>query len=133
MTQQRNRHRILAHLQDGDQSVAQVAAALELSNTTAWRWLNALVADGQAYVRATAIAPHGGPALAVYRAGRVNANYQVREQQPKTALQITQAYRERLRASGDWEDTLAKQRAYYWRHKPAVRDPMTAAFFGAAS
>lgn len=132
MSRQTNRARILAHIEAGDQSVAQVSAALSMANTTAWRWLRILRAEGAIHVCAINNTSNGGQAMVIYRAGMAPAMFEPPAQPKQTEAQRSTSYRKRMRDTGDWADVLARQRVYYWRHKPAARDPLTAAFFGAA-
>jgi len=127
-----NHLRIMQALKHGDATAGQLAAALSMGNTTAWRWLQVMVADGDAFVCGTKLAPHGGPAIAVYRAGKKPDGFVIHAQKPKTRMQIVKKYRKKLRETGDWEDVKARQRAYYWRTREVTRDPLTAAFFGSA-
>lgn len=127
-----NHRRIMQALQQGDATAGQLAANLHMGNTTAWRWLQKMVADGDAFVCATELAPHGGPAIAVYRAGKKPSGFVVAAQKVSTPLERTRKYRKKLRATGDWADVLAQQRDYYWRKRQVVRDPLTAALFGGA-
>ena len=132
MVKKSNRRRIEDALAQGDRSAGQLAAELHMGNTTAWRWLQAMVADGQAYVCATRLAPHGGPPIAIYRAGKKRKGFVVDVQKASTDQERTKRYRARLKENGDWDDLLVKQREYYWRKRQVARDPLTAAFFGGA-
>ena len=127
-----NRRRIEEALQQGDATAGQLAADLHIGNTTAWRWLQVLVAEGEAFVCATKLAPNGGPPIAIYRAGKKPEGFVIQAQKAKTRLQIVKKYRKKLRETGDWEDVKARQRAYYWRTRQVARDPLTAALFGSA-
>lgn len=133
MVKQHNRRRIEQALLTGDKSTGQLAAELHMGNTTAWRWLQAMVADGQAHVCAMVNPETGGPQIAVYRRGAAPEGFKVLVQPIKTQVQLTNKYRKKLRETGDWDDVLVKQRAYYWRTKPPSRDRMTAALFGRAA
>lgn len=128
-----NRRRIEEALQQSDRSAGELAADLHMGNTTAWRWLQVMVDEGEAFVCATKLAPHGGPPIAIYRAGKKPEGFVVKVQKAKTQMQIVGKYRKKLRETGDWDDVLARQRAYYWRNRRATRDPLTAAFFGGAA
>lgn len=128
-----NRRRIEEALQQSDRSAGQLAKDLHMGTTTAWRWVQAMVADGDAFVCATRLAPHGGPPIAIYRAGKKPQGFVVDAYVPSTELERTRRYREKQRETGDWDDVLARQRAYYWRTRKVARDPLTAAFFGASA
>lgn len=133
MIKQHNRHRIEQALLMGDKSAGQLAAELHMGNVTAWRWLQALVADGQAHVCATRLSPEGGTPISLYRAGKKPHRFVIDTHVPQTQMQIVNRYRKKLRETGDWDDVLVRQRAYYWRTKPVARDRMTAALFGRAA
>lgn len=133
MTAKANRQRIAMALKAGDYSAKELAQTLHMGNTTAWRWLQFMVADGEAFVCATRLAPHGGPPISIYRAGKKRKGFVVDAQKASTELERTKRYRAKLKETGDWDDVVARQRAYYWRKKQVGRDPMTAAFFGGAA
>lgn len=133
MTAKANRLRIAKALKLGDRSAGQIAADLHMGNTTAWRWLQMMVSDGEAFVCSTVYPPNGGPRIAIYRHGKMPEGFEVQHQPRKTKMEIVNNYRARLRATGDWDDVRARQRSYYWRSKPVARDAMTAAFFGGAA
>jgi predicted ArsR family transcriptional regulator len=133
MNQKANRQRIAEALKKADHSAGQLAKSLHMGNTTAWRWLQLLVADEEAFVCEMISAPHGGPPIAIYRTGSKPEGFVVKRQARKTQMEIVRKYRAKLRMTGDWDDVVARQRAYYWRKKQIGRDPLTAAFFGSAA
>lgn len=133
MTAKANRQRIAMALKAGDYSAKELAKTLHMGNTTAWRWLQFMVADGEAFVCEKIIDPKGGPHTCIYRSGSMPNGFVVKVQPVKDKMEIINKYRAKLKMTGDWDDVRARQRSYYWRSKPAARDPMTAAFFGGAA
>lgn len=133
MTAKANRHRIAMALKTGDYSTKELAKTLHMGNTTAWRWLQFMVADGEAFICEKKVDPKGGPYICIHRLGSMPAGFQVKVQPLKEKMEIINKYRAKLKKTGDWDDVRARQRSYYWRAKPAARDPMTAAFFGGAA
>ena len=129
-TKQHNRQRVLTALSAGDKTHAQLMAELSLSVTTVWRWLTRMVEANEIHICKHAATKHGGPYPAVYRKGPKPARLRTRKPVANSNKRATDAYRRRLKASGEWEDMLARQRAYYWKKKGIKRDPLTAAFFG---
>ena len=130
---QNNRQRILTALSAGDKTHAQLMAELSLSVATVWRWLERLMADDEVHIRKFISNKHGGPYPALYRVGPKPPALRVRKPERSSNKRATDAYRRRLKASGEWEDMLARQRGYYWKkkmEKGIKRDPLTAAFFG---
>lgn len=126
----KNCMQIEAALAKGPRTCAELAEDLGLGVSTIWRWLQLLTEGNAAYVDRKIVSENGGPLVAVYRAGPRPANHKVREAKPLGDLGRTHKYRKKLRASGDWEDRLAKQRAKYWVDRTIKRDPLVAAFFG---
>lgn len=130
--QRKNRTLILEALATGDKSQAELIVELGLSAATVCRWLEDLVASKEAHIRRYWQHPHGGPATAIYRKGPKPKGWKV--QRPAAIPQVlrTRRSRKRMRASGEWEDVLANNRAKYWSKKAVKRDALTAALFGAA-
>lgn len=50
---------------------------------------------------------------------------------PPTSAELSRRFRERAIASGRIEDIRARDRTKWWRKRPARRDPLAAALFGA--
>lgn len=99
-----------------------------LGVATVSRWVNDLHASSEAYVKRWDT-PTNGPFMAVYARGR---KPDAPRPAAKTVRERTESSRRGQRTNGAWEDRLAAGRARYWAEKPAARDPMTAALFGAA-
>ena len=130
---QNNRQRILEALSSGAKTQAQLTEDLSLSVATVWRWLERLMADDEVHIRKYISNKHGGPYPALYRKGPKPDWLRPTKPVANTNKRATDAYRRRLKASGEWEDMLARQRGYYWKkkmEKGIKRDPLTAAFFG---
>lgn len=117
-------------LATGPRTCMQLTEELGIANVTAWRWLQVLVETHKAYVDRKVVHPNGGPLVAVYVAGRKPVGHRVKEPKILDDIGRTRRYRKKMRESGDWQDTLARRRADYWKNKPAQRDPLTAALFG---
>jgi hypothetical protein len=117
-------------LATGPRTCMQLVEELGIANVTAWRWLQVLVETHKAYVDRKVVHPNGGPLVAVYVAGRRPVGHKVKEPKILDDIGRTRRYRKKMRESGDWQDTLARRRADYWKNKPAQRDLLTAALFG---
>lgn len=126
-TKRHNRQRVLEAM-PGTQ--AQIIERTGLGLATVSRWVADLRAARQARITGWQPTPNGGPLAAIYGPGR--GRDRQKPSSPQPALRVRR-YRARLRASGDWADTQARQRARYWASKPPRRDPLVAAFFGAAA
>lgn len=109
---------------------AQIRERTGLGLATVSRWVADLCECKEAHIGGWWINPHGGPVAEILHAGPPIGR---KPKRPKvrTDLERTQAYRRRLRDSGEWEHVKAKRRTQYRINNPA-RDPLTAALFGAA-
>jgi DNA-binding transcriptional ArsR family regulator len=83
------------------------------------------------YLPATAERKHPIAMLRYYPNGTDRADAAWPE--ASTNMERCRAYRDRMRKSGDWEDTKARRRASHWANKAPARDPLTAALFGVAA
>lgn len=125
-----NRERILALLQTGDKCQSDIVNELHLGLSTVSRWVEDILKLNQAYVRRYKVPPNGGPLIAFYRAGAAPEGFKPWRPKAKTDRDRTRTSRKARRKNGEWDDVLARQRAAYWKDKPAKRDALTAAFFG---
>jgi hypothetical protein len=120
---------------DCPMTMPEMSAASGLTAATVWRYVKRLTAEHlgplprQAHI--SAWKRDDGPSrkpVAVYSRGPG-------KDVPCTIKPIGNTksykeYRKRQRASGDWEDRKAKERAKHWANKPARPDPITSALFG---
>lgn len=110
---------------------AQIHAKTGVSQAAISRWLTFLRACSQAHIGGWTVSEkYRGIPMAIYHPGP-GADVVC------TIKRMTQRDRDRRsravrRLTGEWEDVLLRQRARYWRDKAPRRDPLTAAFFGAA-
>lgn len=130
--QRKNRTAILDALEAGDKSQAELVVELGLSAATVCRWMEDLVACKEAHINRYWQHPHGGPATAIYRKGPQPPGVVAKRPATVPPVLRSRRARKRMRANGDWEDVLAKNRAKYWSKKAVKRDALTAALFGAA-
>lgn len=126
-TKRHNRQRVLDAM-PGTQ--AQIIERTGLGLATVSRWVADLRAARQARIAGWQAPANGGPLAAIY--GRGNRKDRPKPPSPPAELRVRR-YRARLRASGEWVDRQARQRARYWASKPPRRDPLVAALFGAAA
>jgi hypothetical protein len=123
-----NRLKVLSALPG---SIQEIRASTGLGLVTVWRWINDLVASEEAHLYRFTVHPHGGPLIAIYKAGPAPAGHKPKKPRLTTDLERVHRYRKKARRPGGiWEDTLAKARAAYWLKKQPRRDPLTAALFG---
>lgn len=125
-----NRLKVLAALPGSN---AEVRQRTGLSLATTHRWLQDLLAAGEIYVHHMDVNPHGGPLISVFYPGPAPAGHKVKLPKLTTDADRVKRYRRKLKQTGDWEDLLAKSRAYYWSKKKPQRDPLTAALFGSST
>lgn len=124
---QANRQRVLDAM-PGTQ--AQIIERTGLGLATVSRWVADLREHRQARIIRWVPTPNGGPLAAVHAPGR--GRDAPKPSAPPPAQRVRR-YRARLRATGEWADRQARERARYWASKPPRRDPLVAAFFGAAA
>lgn len=74
--------------------------------------------------------PHGGPLISVYHPGPAPAGHIIKMPKLSTQAGRVKRYRRKLKQTGEWQDLLAKSRAYYWKKKKPQREPLMAALFG---
>lgn len=110
---------------------AEIFAKTGVSQAAISRWLTYLRACGDAHIGGWTTARKGGQPMAVYNPGA--GPDAVCNIKPMTQRQRDRRSRAVRRKTGEWADRSARERAYYWARKPAKRDPLTAAFFGAAA
>lgn len=127
-SRQNNKRRILKTLESGDFSQSNLQEALHLGAGTVSRWIAALTNEKLIHIHKFVQHPHGGPQTAIYRIGKRQRD--TPKPRVRSDAQRSRAYRQRMRSSGDWEDTLAKRRATYRINNP-IRDPLAVALFGA--
>lgn len=108
---------------------AQIAAKLGLGNVTVWRWLCNLVKAEEAFIYRYANVENGGTKEAHYKAGKVPANFKPWKTKNKTDERKSREYRQRKRASGDWEDAKLKNRQKYYLQRSPKIDILTAHFY----
>lgn len=110
----------------------ELEARTGLSASSVLRAINALCRHGDPiHISGWAVPANGGPATPRYALG-LGPDTPCRVLVPTGAERCRQ-YRERLRASGEWEDVKAARRARYWTARPAARrDPLMVGLFGGA-
>ena len=109
----------------------EISERTGLGTATVHRWLKDLQQAGEAHIGDWAVHPHGGPIMAIYRAGPgpdVPCTIRIVSDKQRARM-----HRRELRKSGDWEDVKARRRAAYHARKPVVRrDPLMVGLFGVA-
>jgi len=122
-----NRAKVLAALPGSNADVRQRTG---LGLATTHRWLQDLLTAGEIHVHHMEVNPHGGPLIHIYHPGPAPAKHRIKKPKLTTEADRVKRYRRKLKQTGEWEDFLAKSRAYYWSKKKPQRDPLTAAFYG---
>ena len=128
MSNHRNKRRVLEAIKEGQKSQAQLAEHLNLGIATICRWVNVLLEEKAIHVYTTKYNANGGPAYAIYAPGPTHIGRKPKPARPQTQAERSASYRKRLRAAGEWEHRLAKNRARHRADNPK-RDPITAALF----
>lgn len=117
----------------GGATQVELQAMTGLSGATVCRHLKTLRDRREAHIadwRKPAKVNGCAPWAALYRLGACSDKPRPK---PLTQAQRWRQARVEMQKTGDWEDRLARQRARYWKAKPAARDPLVAAMFGPAS
>jgi hypothetical protein len=107
---------------------AEIRERTGLSVAVVSRWSAALLDAGEVHLASWQRHANGGPFAMVYAPG---AGRNAKPPKPMTDAERTRRMRGHMRRSGEWEHRKAMQRARYRADAP-VRDPLTAALFGAA-
>jgi hypothetical protein len=110
---------------------ADIHAKTGVSQAAISRWITYLRACGDAHIGSwRERASKFGLPMAVYHPGPgLNVACDIK---PMTQKQRDRRSRAVRRKTGDWVDRQARERSRYWAAKPARRDSLTAALFGAA-
>lgn len=122
-----NRARVRAAIAEAPRTQSQVRRKTGLSQATVSRCLAELRERRDAHVSSWWQHPNGGPTTMTYSAG---PGRDAPKPRVLTDTERTNRHRAQLRASGDWEDRKAKQRATRWAGRQVRPDPLISAFFG---
>lgn len=119
----KNRRRILTALADGDLTRIQLRELLGIGEATISRWITRLLDEDVIHVHRSYMNEARNKIVDVFRLGSKPPGFKPERPKVLGDLGRSREYRKKMRASGDWADTLARRRADYWRKKAGTAPP----------
>lgn len=119
----KNRRRILDAFADGDLTRIQLRERLGIGEATISRWIRRLLDEKAIYVHRRYMNDARNKIVDVFRLGPAPSGFVPNQPKVLGYLGRSREYRRKMRASGEWADTLARRRADYWRKKAGTAPP----------